>query len=1215
MLSNTDNWQRSWYRHPAWAAGSLLFLVYVTTAIGTTLFVQYVDPSLRVMSVAVPWLAVGVGVAGILLGGPRLWPALFIGSWVVWGIFLGHSVVSVTVDAVAEAGSIVLIVRLLSIWGFARDFDRFRDPIILLVAATIGRVLATSLDWVGAFGAAYLTPEAVAAIYRPMLTGADGAFPVLTPEVLRASIGWTLNSIAGIVLVVPLVSAKRNRLHEAFVRRPISFLGFGVSLTTWTAAALSLPMAAAPPLLMAALMLVAWASIRLGTPVAAFVTLIMSLVATVGVDLQMGPLASDSPLENIGLQWGFITLLALTGLMLTALLAERRRDLERLTDVAARYKRFFKSNPSPLWVAEPNGGRILMVNDTAIRRYGYNETEFLAMTAAELAADPVASQTPASGDSTPATRARALRHRTRGGAAIDIEFQSTPIELDGRPAELCYAVDVTDRVELRSRLLAAADLERRHFAQELHDGLGQLLTGLNLGAHGAIQNAARGTAVDAALVDFLIDASNDAVKVCRDLTRGVSPLEDAGGDLLEALRRLSDSLPPGFSPRLEIVVDSQAPLTLSLERSEHLYRVVQEAVNNALKHAKATYIRVLITVTQEAVRVSIEDDGIGILDAIRPTSSLGMRSMELRATAVGAIVEVSARAAGGTLVHCECPQQAQFETHQRTGAEANHAAREPPITAVQHNIPSSLTPQGARSDVARCLLLAVLCFAGMTATQLLATIIDPRVAMYSSQLAIPSLLCGFSTAGLILGGARLWPGIAGGAMVGAALLLSLPWRYAIYYGAEMAVVALIIQALLMRWGFRRSFDHWQDPVLLFAAAIVGASASSTLSFLGLLAYQSLRPGELNAPLVAMMTNAAGATPVVTGALLSALGRWWADGVAGTVIIVPLLVAIPPISQTLRGHRAEVAIWCVALLGWAICMLSLNEVGAAWPLLTMALALLVWAVMRFGVAMASAAISVCALVATLSYALQHGVLISSATGDGIGTLWWFLLLLTVTGMFLTALLSERNRTLAELFSMARRYRGLFEHDPHPLWVEDFASGQILMVNEQAIRHYGYSKSEWLRLTAERLTAYPIAHQNARSEPGSRPAMTRHRLKSGAVIDVELTYAAVDMDGRSAMLCFSVDATERNALRRAFLEATDLERRRLAGELHKGLGSALAELKRAAKECKVITGTGQIDPAAIERFLQASRRASGLCRQTAHNGAAGDSRSVELIQQLF
>jgi signal transduction histidine kinase len=118
--------------------------------------------------------------------------------------------------------------------------------------------------------------------------------------------------------------------------------------------------------------------------------------------------------------------------------------------------------------------------------------------------------------------------------------------------------------------------------------------------------------IDDAFVDFLLDASNHAAKLCRQLTRGVSPLQDANGDLLEALRRLPNSLPPDSGPRLEIEVQSQAPLKLSLERSEHLYRVVQEAVANALKHAHATLIRVHIVVTAETVRVSIEDDGIGI---------------------------------------------------------------------------------------------------------------------------------------------------------------------------------------------------------------------------------------------------------------------------------------------------------------------------------------------------------------------------------------------------------------------------------------------------------------------------------------------------------------------------------------------------------------------------------------------------------------------------
>jgi PAS domain S-box-containing protein len=1216
MLSNTRSWPRLQHRRSPWAAGALLFLVYVGTAVGTTWFVQYVDPSLRVMSVAAPWLAVGIGVAGLLLGGTRLWPALFLGSWTVWGGVVHHSAISVTVDAVAEAGSIVLIVRLLAAWGFSRSFDRFRDPIILLGAAVLGRILSTAIDWVGAFGAAVLTPETVASIYRPMMTNAAGSFPAITPAMLRASVGWTLNSVAGIMLVVPLASATRSRLRFAYRRRPLAFFAFGAALVAWCAAAMQLPMAAAPPLLLSALMLVAWASTRFGTPISAFATLIMSLTATLGVDLGMGPLASDNPLDNIGLQWGFITLLGLTGLTLTALLAERRRDLERLTTVAERYKRLFKANPSPLWVAEPGNGRILMVNDEAIRRYGYSETEFLALSVDQLVAKPDADGEPAPIDGAAADRMQTLRHRTRSGTFIEVEFLSTPIEVDRRPAQLCYAVDVTDRLQLRSRLLAAADLERRHFAQELHDGLGQILTGLNLGAHGAIQSAVRGATIDAALVDFLNEASSEAVRVCRDLTRGVSPLEDAGGDLLEALRRLADSLPPGVGPHLEIVTETNAPLRLSLERSEHLYRVVQEAVNNALKHAQAAHIGIAILVTPDNVRVSIEDDGIGIQERIRPTSSLGMRSMELRASAVGAVVEVSPRAEGGTLVRCECPQLEQAEARRPAHAAEEAAAREPATPSPTPTPPASVSASAARvrAYLARCLLLGAACFAGVTATQLLAAVIDPSVAMYSSRLAIPSLLWGLGAAGLILGGARLWPGIAIGTAIGAGTVSSFPWPYAVYYGANTAILALIVQELLGRWKFRRSFDHWQDPLLLIAAAISGATVRSALGFVGLLTYQWLRPGELDSALVAMMTNAGGATPVVTGQLMSAVGRWWADGVAGIVIFVPLIVAIPPVSQTLRGRGVEALSWFLTLICWAACMVVITAAGAVWPLLTMALVLLVWAVMRFGVAMASAAIAICATVATFSFAIQRGVLVSNGAHYGIGTLWWFLLLLTVTGMFLTALLSERNRMLGELAATARRYRGLFDHDPHPLWVEDAATGRILMVNQQAIKHYGYTEAEWLTLSSERLSAYPGALALARCEPERRPAATRHRLKSGAVIDVELTYAPIEHDGRNEVLCFAVDATERNSLRRAFLEATDLERRRLASELNRGLGTALADLKRSARECKAMASTGRIDPAAIERFLETSRRASGLCRQTAHSGASGDSRSEELILQL-
>ena len=198
-----------WQWNSPWAAGLLLFVVYVTTAAGIVLFVEHgVNSSLLSMSIAAPWLAVGVGVAGVLLGGPRLWPAVFAGSWVVWGVIVRDPPTSVTIDAAAEAGSILLTAQLLSVWGFHRSFDRFRDPLILLAAATLGRFIDVLLDLMGGFALAYLAPDSLAPFYRSIMTGPTGAFPSLTPEMISNSIHWAANSIAGIMLVVPLIQCE-----------------------------------------------------------------------------------------------------------------------------------------------------------------------------------------------------------------------------------------------------------------------------------------------------------------------------------------------------------------------------------------------------------------------------------------------------------------------------------------------------------------------------------------------------------------------------------------------------------------------------------------------------------------------------------------------------------------------------------------------------------------------------------------------------------------------------------------------------------------------------------------------------------------------------------------------------------------------------------------------------------------------------------------------
>ncbi len=1188
-----------------------MFLVYVTTAAGIVLFVERGGTSsLLSMSIAAPWLAVGVGVAGVLLGGPRLWPAIFAGSWVVWGVIVRDPPASVTIDAVAETGSILLTAHLLSVWGFHRSFDRFRDPLILLAAATVGRFIDVLVDLASGFSLAWLAPDSLAPFYRSIMTDPTGAFPSLTPEMASNSIHWAANSIAGIMLVVPLFSTRLETLRNWHRRHPTTLLALGLTLLAWSAAALTLPMSAAQPLLITALMLVAWTAVRFGPPAAAFATLTMSLVMTAGVGMRLGPLAASSPIENIGLQWGFIALLSLTGLSLTALLAERRRDLDELKVVAELYQRLFKSNPSPLWVAEPNGGHILMVNDEALRHYGFSEAEFLAMTVAELASDSDTIPATASGRGVSDGDGNTVRHRTRAGKIIDVTLRSTPIELDGRPAEVCYAVDVTDRLELRSRILTSMDLERVRLAQELHDGLGQVLTGLSLGARAAVVRASRDVRIDGAFIDFLVDNSNQAVKLCRQLTRGVSPLQDANGDLLEALRRLPNTVPPDSGPRLEVRIESRAPLGLSLERSEHLYRIVQEAVTNALRHAHAAHIDVRVIVTAETVQVDVDDDGVGIQGAL---NGFGMQSIGLRAAAVGATIAVLAKPDGGTRIHADCPQQEQVGSCLPAQVAQSDPANEPGGSHAERT-PRSATIQPVPGCIGRCALLAVGCFAGLAVTVLLAGIIDPRLDVTSSRLAVPSLLVGLSVGGLILGGVRLWPGIFLGTLVGTAVLLNQPWLYGIYYGADATVAVMVILWLLSRWRFSRAFDHWQDPLLLFGAAVVGASVIQALDFVGLMTYQWQQPGELDPGEIALMTNAAGTTPVVTGAFLSALGRWWSDCVAGVVLFVPLLVATPPLLRTVRGKGAEAGCLCLALLGWVAGMFMLGAADVRLPLVAMALVLLVWAVVRFGVAMASIVTSVCAMAATLSFALQRGVLATIGVNEGIDTLWGFLALLMVTGMFLTVLLAERNRRSHELAAAAERHRRLFDDGPHPMWVQDGAAGRILMVNAQAIRHYGYSEDEWLALTVDDFAATPVRTEMGAPPPGDGVVETRHRLKDGTVIDVELSHAPIEMDGRPTLLCFAVDVTERNSLRREFLEATDLERRRLADELRHGFGHTLGELELGAMRLEQSVGAGKVDSAAIALIARSSQRAVEVCRQIARSAtsAPGMTLSTHLGQ---
>jgi len=216
--------------------------------------------------------------------------------------------------------------------------------------------------------------------------------------------------------------------------------------------------------------------------------------------------------------------------------------------------------------------------------------------------------------------------------------------------------DVSERRALEAALLDAVGREQRRFGSDLHDGLGQELTGLSLLIAALADTALAARSPHTADLDRAHEVVRHALQSCRAIARGLSPIGANEGGLIGALRDLVSRLKGPSGPTVDITISEVARLGLSPAATDHLYRIAQEALANALKHSHAQSINVSLDVDREHVRLEIRDDGQGLKDTGRNARGLGLRTMQYRASMMGARFEIVPLGPRGTRVICDCPQ-------------------------------------------------------------------------------------------------------------------------------------------------------------------------------------------------------------------------------------------------------------------------------------------------------------------------------------------------------------------------------------------------------------------------------------------------------------------------------------------------------------------------------------------------------------------------------